>query len=121
MSFNRLHSLLNSRTLEIPPTNKALNMSLNMLASVYRSNLKEQMYLYVLKKDDFSMVPEELLKIFGKPEFSLQLNLAKRSKLARVDLAEVKKALSSQGFFLQMPPSIHENCGGTPDNHMRPV
>ena len=78
-------------------------MSMNMLASVYRSNLKDQMYLYVLKKDDFSMVPEELLKIFGKPEFSLQLNLAKRSKLARVDLAEVKQALNSQGFYLQMP------------------
>ncbi len=92
-----------------------------MLASVYRSNLKDQMYLYILKKDDFSMVPEELMKIFGKPEFSLQLNLAKRSKLARVDLAEVKRALSSQGFYLQMPPSIHENSESKPDNHMRPI
>ena len=80
-----------------------------MLASVYRSNLKDQMYLYIIKKDDFSMVPETLLKIFGNPEFSLQLNLAKRSKLARVDLAEVKRALDGQGYYLQMPPTIHDN------------
>jgi len=55
------------------------------------------------------MVPETLLKIFGNPEFSLQLNLAKRSKLARVDLAEVKRALDGQGYYLQMPPTIHDN------------
>ena len=94
-------------------------MSINMLASVYRSNLKDQMYLYVVKKDDFSMVPEQLLKIFGKPEFSLQLNLAKRSKLARVDLGEVKRALSSDGYYLQMPPSVHDNQAGSSNNHMR--
>lgn len=83
-----------------------------MLASVYRSNQKDQMYLYLTKKDDFSMVPEPLLKLFGKPEFSLQLNLAKRAKLARVELSEVKKALDEQGYFLQMPPVTHENKAG---------
>lgn len=83
-----------------------------MLASVYRSKNKEQMYLYLIKKDDFSGVPESLLKLFGKPEFSLQLNLAKRAKLARVELSEVKKALDEQGYFLQMPPPIHENQAG---------
>ncbi|MBV1908952.1 MAG: YcgL domain-containing protein [Kangiellaceae bacterium] len=80
-----------------------------MLASIYRSNLKDQMYLYIAKKDDFSMVPEQLLKVFGNPEFSLQLNLAKRSKLARVDVAEVKKALDEDGYYLQLPPVIHDN------------
>jgi uncharacterized protein YcgL (UPF0745 family) len=83
-----------------------------MLASVYRSNLKDQMYLYLTKKDDFSKVPEPLLKLFGKPEFSLQLNLAKRAKLARVELSEVKNALDEQGYFLQMPPVTHENRAG---------
>lgn len=55
------------------------------------------------------MVPESLLKLFGSPEFSLQLNLTKRSKLARVDLGEVKRALDGQGYFLQMPPVVHDN------------
>lgn len=80
-----------------------------MLASVYRSKMKDQMYLYIAKKDDFSSVPEDLMKIFGLPEFSLQLNLNKREKLARVELSEVKTALKEKGFFLQLPPVIHDN------------
>lgn len=80
-----------------------------MLASVYRSKMKDQMYLYVAIKDDFSNVPDALLKMFGQPEFSLQLNLNKRKKLARVELSEVKKALTEDGYYLQMPPVIHEN------------
>ncbi|MFT6734106.1 MAG: hypothetical protein ACJAS9_002301 [Polaribacter sp.] len=88
-----------------------------MLASVYRSKVKDQMYLYISIKDDFSVVPEKLLKMFGMPEFALQLNLAKRNKLARVELTEVKKALAEQGYFLQMPPAIHDNKADT--NHSR--
>ena len=80
-----------------------------MLASVYRSKAKDQMYLYIETKDDFSKVPEKLLKMFGMPEFAMQLNLSKREKLARVELSDVKVALAEQGYFLQMPPSIHEN------------
>ncbi|WP_196137701.1 YcgL domain-containing protein [Aliikangiella sp. G2MR2-5] len=80
-----------------------------MLASVYRSNKKDEMYLYLATKDDFSSVPEELLKVFGKPEFSMQLNLAKRSKLARVDIQEVTRKIEEQGYYLQMPPVIHPN------------
>lgn len=80
-----------------------------MLASVYRSKAKDQMYLYLAIKDDFTSVPEALLKIFGQPEFSMQLNLAKRQALARVELSDVKEALEEQGYYLQMPPAIHEN------------
>lgn len=80
-----------------------------MLASVYRSNKKDDMYLYLSVKDDFSKVPEALLKIFGIPEFSLQINLAKRVKLSRVDINEVKSKLADEGFFLQMPPVLHTN------------
>lgn len=67
------------------------------------------MYLYLPVKDDFSKVPEALLKAFGKPEFAMQLNLAKRDKLSRVNLQEVKEKLTCDGYFLQMPPVIHSN------------
>ncbi|MET1254294.1 YcgL domain-containing protein [Aliikangiella maris] len=83
-----------------------------MLASVYRSNKKDEMYLYISVKDDFSQVPESLMKIFGKPEFALQINLGKRDKLSRVDIEEVKTKLQEDGYFLQMPPSIHDNLAG---------
>lgn len=80
-----------------------------MLASVYRSKAKDHMYLYLAVKDDFSSVPDALLKIFGQPEFSMQLNLANRQTLARVELSDVKGALEEQGYYLQMPPAIHDN------------
>lgn len=80
-----------------------------MLASVYRSTKKDEMYLYVIKKDDFSCVPDALLKVFGQPEFALQLNLKNRQSLARADINDVKKQLQEEGFYLQMPPSIHDN------------
>ncbi len=80
-----------------------------MLASIYRSNKKDEMYLYLPVKDDFSNVPEALLKVFGKPAFAMQINLAKREKLSRVDIDEVRDKLSADGYFLQMPPVIHGN------------
>lgn len=80
-----------------------------MLTSVYRSKVKDNMYLYIPNKDDFTQVPEDLLQLFGKPEFSLQLNLRKRKKLARVELSVVKEALRTDGYYLQMPPSLHDN------------
>jgi len=80
-----------------------------MLVCVYRSKAKDQMYLYVTTKDDFSQVPDDLMKLFGLPEFSMLLNLSKRDKLARVELSVVKSALTKQGYYLQMPPAIHEN------------
>ena len=78
-----------------------------MLCSVYRSPNKAEMYLYIVKRDDFSALPEALLKVFGKPVFVMQLNLAKRQSLAREDIEQVKVKLSEQGYFLQMPPVIH--------------
>lgn len=80
-----------------------------MLASVYRSSKKDEMYLYLPTKDDFSKVPDTLMDIFGEPSFALQINLAKRKKLSRADINEVKTKLAEEGFYLQMPPAVHHN------------
>ena len=37
-----------------------------MFCVIYRSSKRDQTYLYVEKKDDFSRVPEELMKGFGQ-------------------------------------------------------
>ncbi len=79
-----------------------------MLSFVYRSSKKDEMYLYICERDKFDKVPEALLKVFGAPEFVLQLNLAKREKLARANIDEVRSNLKEQGFHLQMPPAVHE-------------
>jgi hypothetical protein len=77
-----------------------------MLAFVYRSSKKDEMYLYVTQKDQFDKVPEALMNAFGKPQFALQVNLAKREKLAREDINRVKEKLREEGYYLQMPPPV---------------
>lgn len=56
------------------------------------------------KKDDFSRVPEELMKSFGRPQLAMLLPLDGRKKLVNADLEKVKKALIEQGYYLQLPP-----------------
>lgn len=75
-----------------------------MLCAIYKSLKKEETYLYLPKKDDFSAVPESLMTMFGKPKLVMLLNLAKDKKLIRADINKVKSSLDEQGFYLQLPP-----------------
>lgn len=75
-----------------------------MLCAIYKSSKKEEMYLYVAKRDDFSRVPAELLSVFGKPQFVMLFNLAGEKKLARAEKNEVLKKIEAEGFYLQLPP-----------------
>ncbi|MBY7858001.1 YcgL domain-containing protein [Vibrio fluvialis] len=74
-----------------------------MLCSIYKSSKKDGTYLYILKRDDFSQVPDTLMQMFGKPVFVMLVNLEKR-QLAQVNVDNVKASLEEQGFFLQLPP-----------------
>ncbi|PTA95656.1 hypothetical protein C9415_10440 [Kluyvera sp. Nf5] len=78
--------------------------SKSMFCVIYRSSRREQTYLYVEKKDDFSRVPEELMKSFGQPQLAMLLPLDGRKKLASADLEKVKEALRTLGYYLQIPP-----------------
>ena len=75
-----------------------------MLCSVYKSSKKAQTYLFVNKRDDFSAVPEALMKMFGKPVMVTVLNLATKVKLGFSDLDKVKENLLEQGYYLQLTP-----------------
>ena len=66
-----------------------------MLCSVYKSAKKAQTYLFINKRDDFSEVPEALMKMFGKPEMVTVLNLATKVKLGFADLTKVKEISKS--------------------------
>ncbi len=74
-----------------------------MICSIYKSPKKEGAYLYIIKKDDFSDVPETLMQTFGLPRFVMVLKLDGR-KLAQVNVEKVKQSLVSDGYFLQLPP-----------------
>ncbi|MFM2481112.1 YcgL domain-containing protein [Celerinatantimonas sp. YJH-8] len=75
-----------------------------MLCYVYKSPKKEQTYLYIVKRGDFSQVPQVLLDKFGTPGFVMPINLDTQNKLALADITKVKEQLLERGFYLQLPP-----------------
>ncbi|NOQ82203.1 MAG: hypothetical protein GQ548_06740 [Methylophaga sp.] len=78
-----------------------------MIAYIYKSRIKNELYLYINKKDDFSQVPQALYDSMGKePVFVMEVELSPERKLAREDVSTVIKSLESQGFHVQIPPPI---------------
>lgn len=75
-----------------------------MLCFVYKSPKKDQTYLFILKRDDFSTIPESLLANFGVPQLVMPLEISPQLPLAGADSARVIEQLESQGFYLQLPP-----------------
>lgn len=53
-------------------------------------------------KDDFSELSDELLKLFGEPEFSFEFDLTPERKMAQADPQEVLDNFSEKGFHLQL-------------------
>ncbi len=72
---------------------------------IYKSPKKDELYLFLCKKDDFESLPEGLMKSFGQPQYVMELELNPERPLARSDVNEVIANLDSQGFHLQMPPA----------------
>lgn len=76
-----------------------------MKTYIYKSTKKEELYLYIVTKDDFSEVPQELYNSMGKePVFVMELELSPERPLAREDVSMVIRNLETQGFHVQMPP-----------------
>lgn len=72
---------------------------------IYKSLKQQDLYLYVLRENDFADVPESLLTSIGKPELVMSLELMPDRQLARVDVSQVIQHLQDQGFYVQMPPT----------------
>jgi uncharacterized protein YcgL (UPF0745 family) len=77
-----------------------------MFCHIYRSNRKVDTFLYLADKDDFSILPENLLGVFGVPEFSFSFELTMDKKLARGNASEVLANLESQGYHLQLQDDV---------------
>ncbi len=78
-----------------------------MIAYIYKSRRKDELYLYISKKDDFSNVPQSLYDSMGKePVFVMEIELNPERKLARENIETVIKNLNEQGFHVQIPPQI---------------
>jgi len=72
---------------------------------VYRSRIKDGMYLYLAANHPYAELPENILQGMGRePEEAMRLTLVLERKLARVDIVQVMENLRERGFHLQMPP-----------------
>ena len=76
---------------------------MSMQCEIYKSARKQDTYLYVTAKDDFSRVPDALMKMIGQPIHVMELELHPDRKLAREDTGEVLRNLQQRGWHLQMP------------------
>lgn len=75
-----------------------------MQCFIYKCQKKDELYLYLRKQDDFSIVPDQLLASMGKLTFVMELELDSQRKLAREDVNKVMDSIQNKGFFVQMPP-----------------
>lgn len=81
-------------------------MSEPLTCHIYRSTRKMDTYLYLAEKDDFSVLPAELLQAFGEPEFSFSLEISAERRLAKEDPQQVLQNLHTQGYHLQMADDL---------------
>lgn len=88
--------------------------------SVYKSNKKDLMYLYVGKTQGLEPVPDELLAQFGSPEWVLDIELNAERNLATENVNTVMNNLQIQGYHLQMPPARTVDPNAIP-NHKKPL
>ena len=89
------------------------------ICSIYKSLRKNEMYLYVDKREALSRVPEALLGAFGPAQHSFDLVLTPERKLAREDIGKVLENIEKQGFHLQMPPGEEEYIEHLPGELLR--
>ena len=79
------------------------NRENRMQCEIYKSARKQDTYLFVTAKDDFSKVPDALMKMIGRLIHVMELELYPERKLAREDTDEVLRNLQQRGWHLQMP------------------
>ncbi|WP_299495417.1 YcgL domain-containing protein [uncultured Shewanella sp.] len=77
-----------------------------MICAVYKSSRKQETYLFIEKRDDFTKVPDALMDMFGTPTLVMMLPLSKRDHLGFADIEKVKSELVDKGFYLQLPPPV---------------
>lgn len=77
-----------------------------MQCYVYRSRRKPGAFLFLAERDNFSTVPQPLLNLFGVPEFSFEFDISvDRTLMIKANTAEIRRLITTNGFFLQLPPS----------------
>lgn len=77
-----------------------------MQCFVYRSSVKDGLYVYLAKENGLNDLPEAVLRQLGEPELALTFDLHSERKLGSENPVEVLNNIEEQGFHLQMPKNL---------------
>lgn len=80
-------------------------MSSSIHTLAYRHPKKEGMFLFVAQSTPWEKIPPMLQDAFAQKSIAVTFEMHADKKLARVDGATVWQALTSQGYYVQMPPA----------------
>lgn len=78
-----------------------------ILCTIYRSSKEDELYLYVKRGTDLELIPEDLLKRFGKTTEVMTIKLNSEKKLARVSSTQVLNDIEEKGYFIQLPAEFN--------------
>jgi uncharacterized protein YcgL (UPF0745 family) len=76
-----------------------------MLCFVYASQRQNGSYLWLARKDEFSVLPESLKVLLGDLRPVLEVELDRHRKLPTENAATIRDHLHDQGWHLQLPPT----------------
>ncbi|MDA3808022.1 MAG: YcgL domain-containing protein [Thiomicrorhabdus sp.] len=82
-----------------------------IIVSAYKSPKKPELFLFVPKKTGLEELPDELLLMFGEPAHVIDFDLTPERKMARGDAKIVYEAMTTKGYYMQMPPAEVEKMG----------
>ncbi|WP_248850880.1 YcgL domain-containing protein [Thiomicrospira microaerophila] len=82
--------------------------------SAYKSNKKDELYVFVDKNKGLDILPAEFLVMFGETQFVTEFELTPDRKLGRENPVKVYEALKTKGYFVQMPPNEVEKLSDLP-------
>lgn len=74
-----------------------------MQAFVYKSLRKDDSYVFLASRDDFTRLPEPIRAQLGTLQFVLEVALTPGRKLARDNAEVVRENLTILGFHVQLP------------------
>lgn len=77
-----------------------------MQAYIYKSQRKDDTFVYLAARDDFERLPEPLRTQLGELTFVLDVALTPERRLARENVQVVRANLAERGFHIQFPPQL---------------
>ncbi|MEA9795508.1 YcgL domain-containing protein [Xanthomonas campestris pv. raphani] len=77
-----------------------------MHAYVYKSQRKQDTFVYLATRDDFSVIPADVQARLAPFAFVLDVALTPERRLAQADADTVRAALASHGFYLHLPKTV---------------